>query len=77
MPQKQMLGKKKGKTFPLGNALPTLHSRYRTDSIWNFCFDRRMTAPPQIRTCWVYQRVTGGLQVCKTRIQKKMPGSLF
>lgn len=40
MPQKQ-----KGKTFPLGNTLPTLHSRYRSDSIWNFCFDRRMIAP--------------------------------
>ncbi len=45
MPQKQMRGKKKGKTFPPGNTLPTLHSRYRTDFIWNFCFDRRMTAP--------------------------------
>ena len=45
MPQKQMRGKKKGKTFPPGNTLPTLHSRYRTDSIWKFCFGSRMTAP--------------------------------
>lgn len=33
MPQKQMRGKKKGKAFPAGNTLPTLHSRYRTDFI--------------------------------------------